>query len=118
MFAVLLTPLPLLKPALILNDHRELQDTDEYLHSQNFGNVAEYIASVPQEISQLVVSPVRFGVSNKEIGRFKNTLLVDNVTGHFQYVGDNGSDAQLITQQQVHRGAANALGEAEGDIRV
>lgn len=93
-------------------------DSDEYLHSQNYGNIAQYMATVPLEVSQVVVNPVRFGVHDTEVGRFKNHLKLLNGSERLQYVGPSGSAAQLLTQQQVYRGASNACGEPEEAIRA
>ena len=94
------------------------QDSDEYLHSPSHGNVASYVATIPPKVSHLVVEPVRFGVRDLTIGRFKNELQSMNGTDKMRYSAADGSKAQLISQLQVHRGASNSFGEPEEILQV
>ena len=96
----------------------DLQDTDEYLHSQSHGNVAAYVATLPPGISQITVQPVRFGVHDLEVGRFRNDLQVMNSTDRLQYCAPGGGEAQLISQTQLYRGASKFFGEPEKEIQA
>ena len=43
-------------------------DTDEDLHSQSHASVAACVATLPPSTTPLTVEPVKFGVSNLEVG--------------------------------------------------